>query len=64
MAEIINLRRARKRRSRDEKALTSAENRVRFGRTKAQKRAQAEETRRASDRHDGHKLDGEPNGKG
>ena len=37
MAEIINLRRARKDRARAEKEQTAADNRVRFGRTKAEK---------------------------
>jgi Domain of unknown function (DUF4169) len=35
--EIINLRRARKRRAREDDAARAAENRARFGRTKAQK---------------------------
>ncbi len=60
MAEIINLRGVRKRRSREEKALTAAENRVRFGLTKAQKQAEMEDARQQSARQDGHKLDRKP----
>ncbi|TAM11578.1 MAG: DUF4169 family protein [Nevskiaceae bacterium] len=37
MANIINLRLARKRKARVEKAEKAAENRARFGRTKAEK---------------------------
>lgn len=41
MAEIINLRMARKRKQRDEKATQAAENRVLFGRTKGERQADA-----------------------
>lgn len=37
MAEIVNLGQARKARKRDEAARAAAENRARFGRTKAEK---------------------------
>jgi Domain of unknown function (DUF4169) len=49
MGEIVNLRQARKRRARDEASATAQENRVRHGRTPAQKAADArdEERRRA-----------------
>lgn len=49
MADIINLRRARKRKQREQAAAQAAENRVRFGLTPAQRRlndAQAELERR------------------
>lgn len=38
MAEIINLREARKRKARAEKEKQAADNRIRFGRTKAERR--------------------------
>jgi Domain of unknown function (DUF4169) len=49
MGEIVNLRQARKRRARDEASATAQENRVRHGRTPAQKAAdkREEEQRRA-----------------
>jgi hypothetical protein len=53
MAEIVNLRRARKSRARVEKDAQAAENRTQFGRTKAEKRAT--ETERAQTEAD---LDG------
>ncbi len=46
MAEIINLNRARKARARDGKAAKAVENRIRFGRTKAEKLVDAEERAR------------------
>ncbi len=49
MAEIVNLRRVKKQRAREEADTLAAENRVRHGRTGAQKRADrlAEERRQA-----------------
>ncbi len=41
MAEIVNLRRARKRKARAEKETRAAGKRTRFGRTKAEKRTSA-----------------------
>ena len=49
MAELVNLRRARKARQRAEQEAQAAENRARFGRPKAEKRleaARAEKARR------------------
>ncbi len=60
MAEIVNLRRARKDRARVEKAARAAENRTRFGRGKAEKRATEVERARAETVLDGNKIDGEP----
>ena len=37
MADIVNLRRARKDQARSDKVAAAAENRVKFGRTKAEK---------------------------
>lgn len=53
-AEIINLNRFRKEKARLEKAAVSEENRVRFGRTRAEKaldRIAAEKARRHLDDH-------------
>ena len=60
MDEIVNLRRARKRRARAEAGALAAENRVRHGRTGAQKQMDrtAEERRRAT--LDGKRRDDEP----
>lgn len=44
MADIINLNKARKTRARTDKAVLAQENRVRFGRTRAQKQTDAAET--------------------
>ena len=49
MTNIINLRQARKRKARADKAHEAAENRARFGRAKAERAADAaEETKRAA----------------
>ena len=49
MTNIINLRQARKRKARADKAHEAAENRARFGRTKAERTADAaEETKRSA----------------
>lgn len=42
MADIVNLRAARKARARSEAGKQAAENRAKFGRTKAQKQADAQ----------------------
>jgi hypothetical protein len=57
MAEIINLNQFRKQRGRKEDRKTAAENRVRHGRAKIERRQQQaeQETRRRD--LDGHKLD-------
>ncbi len=57
MAEIVNLRRARKGKARAEKDARAAGNRVRFGRTKAEKRKSEIESRRAEQKLDGKKID-------
>lgn len=56
MGEVVNLRTARKRKARAEKAQIADENRVRFGRGR-----EARERQQAADdldrrRHDGHRL--------
>ena len=63
-AEIINLRRARKAKSRSEAEEKAADNRVRFGRPKRE-RTRAEAERSLQDRrHEGHRLATPPEGPG
>jgi hypothetical protein len=57
MAEVINLRQARKHKARAEKDATSEQNRKKFGRTKAQKQVEAAEKARAEKHIEGHKRD-------
>ena len=57
MAEIVNLRQARKARKRAEKVAEAAENRVRFGRTKAETKAQEQDRQAKRSELDGKKLD-------
>ena len=57
MAEIINLRQARKRRERADKEAEAAENRVRHGRTKADSERQAKDRNKSKKALDGKKLD-------
>jgi hypothetical protein len=55
-AEIINLRQARKQRARDDKATRAAENRSRFGRSKAEREREEQSLARAEQVLDGHLL--------
>ncbi|MEQ9636358.1 MAG: DUF4169 family protein [Devosia marina] len=57
MAEIINLRSARKAKARTEKEAAAEANRLKFGRTKAEKLKNAGEKARADKHIDGHKLE-------
>ncbi|MCR6672657.1 DUF4169 family protein [Devosia ginsengisoli] len=57
MAEIINLRNARKQKARADKAVQAAQNRVLFGRTKAEKLRQEAEKAQAERHIEGHKKD-------
>ena len=57
MADIINLKNARKQKARAEKAVGAAQNRVLFGRTKAEKLQQAAEKALAERHIDAHKKD-------
>ncbi len=57
MAEIVNLRRARKGKARAEKDARAADSRVRFGRTKAEKREATAERARVEQKLDGKKID-------
>ena len=53
-AEIINLRQERKRREREARAAEAAENRVKFGRTRAEREQEALGEARARQNLDGH----------
>ena len=57
MAEIINLRRARKARARADAAAAADANRAAFGRSKAEKQAQVAETNRLARILDGARRD-------
>ncbi|SEQ46849.1 protein of unknown function [Devosia sp. YR412] len=57
MAEIVNLRTVRKQKARASKEVQAAENRVLFGRTKAEKQQQAAEKALAEKKIDGHKRE-------
>ena len=52
MAEIISLNKARKAKARADKTVRAQENRVKFGRTKAQRQADAADRARADKRID------------
>lgn len=57
MAEIINLRQARKAKTRTAKQAEATQNRVTFGRTKAEKQATKTETARQNRTLDGAKTE-------
>jgi hypothetical protein len=57
MAEILSLSKARKAKARVAKEATAAENRVKFGRTKAEKQAEAARDALAQKRLDGAKRE-------
>ena len=57
MADIINLRNARKQKARAEKETQAEQNRILFGRTKAEKLKQATEKAQADKHIEGHKRD-------
>ncbi|MFY8093336.1 MAG: DUF4169 family protein [Niveispirillum sp.] len=57
MGEIVNLNRARKAKARQERETQAAENRIRFGLTKDEKKRRAAEEAAAARHLDGHKLD-------
>jgi len=56
MADIINLRSVRKQKARDQKDAAAEANRLKFGRTKAEKIKEATEKQRSQKHMDGHKL--------
>lgn len=57
MAEIINLRQARKRKTRADQEAKAAENRAAFGRTKEERRLSEAEKTLTERRLEGHKRD-------
>ncbi len=57
MAEIVNLNRARKKKSADSKDKHATENRAKFGRTKASKAREKAEKERAAKALEGAKRD-------
>ena len=54
---VVNLRRVRKAKARLDQADKAAENRVRFGRTRADRQAQTDLEAKAARHLDGHRLD-------
>lgn len=63
MAEIVNLRRARKARNRATSEAQAAQNRIDFGRTKAERTLTEAEKSLAERRLEGHRLSDDPDGK-
>jgi len=63
MADIVNLRRARKARQRDEATREAETNRARFGRTKAEKVRDTLTEARARRALDGHRIEGDSESK-
>jgi len=57
MGDLVNLRQARKRREREAAVAASAENRIAFGLTKAQRRRVEAERAKAERGLDSHRLD-------
>ena len=63
MAEIVNLRRARKARDRASAEAQAEQNRIAFGRTKAERKLTEAEKALAERRLEGHRLSDGPDGK-
>jgi hypothetical protein len=59
MAEIVNLRRARKQRARQDADKQAEQNRISFGRTKAERSLSDAERDKAARALEGHRLPGE-----
>jgi hypothetical protein len=57
MGDIVNLNKARKARAKEDAAARTAENRIRFGRPKAQSVKALKEARQAAGALDGKRLD-------
>ena len=57
MAEVVNLRRARKTKARNQKEKAAADNRLRFGVAKRERDLAAARSEKASQEIDAHKLD-------
>ncbi|MEJ7933295.1 DUF4169 family protein [Sphingobium sp. AN558] len=58
MGDLINLRRARKAKARQDRLSVAQANRLKFGRTKAQKQAEAADAARLNAHIDGARRDG------
>lgn len=56
-ADLVNLRQARKARAKAEREAAAAQNRILFGRTKAEKEREAAEAARKAREIDGHRRD-------
>ena len=59
MADVVNLKRFKKRAERDQSAKQAEANRTRFGRTKSERVLDERRTKRANDLLDQHRVDGE-----
>jgi hypothetical protein len=59
MAEIVNLRKARKVKARADKEAQAAENRIKFGRPKAERRLSDAERRLGERKLEAHRRDGD-----
>jgi hypothetical protein len=59
MGDLVNLKKFKKRASRDRSEQEAAANRARFGRTKSERALDEARTSRAGDLLDQHRIDGE-----
>jgi hypothetical protein len=59
MGDLVNLKRFRKRAARDQSAEQAEVNRIKFGRTKAERTLDEKRASRAKDLLDQHRIDGE-----
>ena len=59
MGDLVNLKRFRKRKEREQSDRQAETNRARFGRTKSERLADAKRSQHASDMLDQHKLESE-----
>jgi len=59
MGDLVNLKRFKKRKVREQSDQQAETNRVRFGRTKSERLADAKRSQNASDTLDQHKLESE-----
>ena len=62
MSKVSNLRQARKRKQREDQAQLAAQNRVRHGRTPAQRQQEAEAQQQARQRLDQHRREPDDGG--
>ena len=59
MGEVVNLKRFRKRAEREQSGKQADANRKRFGRTKSERAADEQRSKRAGELLDQHRIDGE-----